>query len=52
MINIGPDSNPLMIFDAWLADAKANSHIKEATAMTLATAGGGALHARIVLCKK
>lgn len=52
MTNIGQGSQPLEIFAEWLAEAKQHPHIKEATAMSLATAGPDALHARVVLCKQ
>lgn len=52
-MNIGPDSKPLTIFSAWMAEAKADSRIREAGAMSVATvsAVAGQLHARVVLCK-
>jgi pyridoxamine 5'-phosphate oxidase len=50
-LTIGPDSQPLEIFKSWMAEAKQNSQIREATAMSLATASSSHLNARIVLCK-
>src|SRR5690606_15353723 len=47
-----PRSNPIEVFSAWMADAKAHSGIREPLAMALATLGeGGVIHNRIVLCK-
>ena len=52
-MEIGPKSQPLQIFDAWMTEAKQNAAIREATAMSLSTLGGdGHLHGRIVLCKE
>lgn len=50
-IEIGPNSQPLTIFSAWLAEAQANQTIREPTAMTVATANAAELHARVVLCR-
>lgn len=45
--------NPIEQFEQWFADAKAHPHIKEPTAMSLATATKkGAPSARIVLLKE
>jgi len=50
-LTLGPESQPIEIFKAWMAEAKQNPQIREATAMSLATTSGSDLHARIVLCK-
>lgn len=50
---IGQDSNPIAVFEEWMAAAKAVPSIREPTAMNVATvAGGGEIHSRVVLCKK
>ncbi len=52
-MEIGPKSQPLQIFDAWMSEARQNTAIREATAMSFSTLGGdGHLHGRIVLCKE
>ena len=52
-MDLKPDARPLDIFTAWMAEAKADPAVREATAMTVATQGpGGELHARVVLCKE
>lgn len=51
-MDIGRNTPPLTIFNAWLAEAQQNKAIREATAMTLATVDPqGNVHARVVLCK-
>lgn len=51
--DIGADSQPLDVFKTWLSAAQHHPHIREATAMTVATTGpDGALHGRVVLCKQ
>lgn len=50
-MEIGPNSQPMTIFSAWMADAKAHSGIKEASAMSVTTLGAQELHSRIVLCR-
>jgi pyridoxamine 5'-phosphate oxidase len=51
--DIGPESKPLAVFEQWMALAKSTAGIREATAMTVTTSGqDGALHSRVVLCKK
>ena len=52
MLTIGPQSQPLEIFSAWMAEAKQCPQIREAAAMSLATSGPSELHSRIVLCKQ
>jgi pyridoxamine 5'-phosphate oxidase len=52
MTSIGPQSQPLEVFNVWMAEAKSMPQVREATAMSLATAGATDLHARIVLCKQ
>lgn len=48
-----PATNPLGLFDAWFAEAKACNQITEPTAMALATATtGGTPSVRIVLLKE
>ena len=51
-MEINAHSQPLTVFAAWMKEAQAHPHIREATAMALATSdAGGAIHNRIVLCK-
>lgn len=41
------------VFEAWMHEARQHPHIKEPTAMALATASpDGGIHARVVLCKQ
>lgn len=50
---IGPDSKPLAIFEEWMALARREPKIREATAMNVSTVNAaGEIHSRIVLCKK
>lgn len=52
-MDIGANSQPLAIFEAWMKEAKQNPQIHEASAMTVATMNAsGAIHARVVLCKQ
>lgn len=52
-IEIGPNSKPLEVFNAWMGEAKKLGTIREATAMTVSTIGvSGELHSRVVLCKE
>lgn len=45
-------SKPLEVFARWMAEAAAHPHIKDATAMAVATAGAdGQIHNRVLLCK-
>lgn len=51
-LDISSSSRPLEIFESWMAEAKSNSCIKEATAMSLATVSPvGTVRVRVVLCK-
>ncbi|MBX3022988.1 MAG: pyridoxamine 5'-phosphate oxidase [Bdellovibrionales bacterium] len=50
-MQIGPDSNPIAIFDEWMKEVHLLG-LKEPNAMTLATSSpSGEIHARTVLCK-
>ena len=52
-MEITAHSEPFKVFEAWMTEARKQPHIKEPTAMSLATVGGdGDVHARIVLCKQ
>lgn len=51
-MEISAKSKPLEVFEAWMKEAKAFGGIREASAMTVTTAGkDGELHSRVVLCK-
>lgn len=51
-MEIGPNTRPVDIFEAWMKEARSNPQIKEPNAMMLATtAADGRLSARVVLCK-
>jgi pyridoxamine 5'-phosphate oxidase len=52
-MEISASHDPLVLLQEWIQQARSNSHIKEPTAMTLATqASDGTLNARVVLCKQ
>ena len=51
-MDITPSTDPLILFENWMAEAKAHPHIREATAMAVATLSReGELLNRVVLCK-
>lgn len=51
-MEINARSNPIEVFSAWMAEARANSQIREPLAMSLATLNDrGDIHNRVVLCK-
>lgn len=51
-MEIGPQSNPFKVFEQWMADARQNKSIREATAMSLGTLSPkGDVNVRVVLCK-
>jgi pyridoxamine 5'-phosphate oxidase len=51
-MEIGPNSQPLTVFSKWMEEAKADTRIREASAMAVATvSSAGEVHNRIVLCK-
>lgn len=52
LMEIGAHTKPMTLFADWMAEAKANKEIREATAMSLATLSKtGELSSRVVLCK-
>lgn len=52
-MEIDEKSQPLTVFNEWINEAKAHAHVREATAMSIATQGqDGSIHARVVLCKQ
>jgi pyridoxamine 5'-phosphate oxidase len=51
-MEITAGSNPIAVLNEWLTQARADSAIREPSAMALATLGeGGAIHNRVVLAK-
>ena len=52
-MEITAQQDPLKLLQEWVRQAGTHPHIKEPTAMSLATlASDGSLHARVVLCKE